>query len=102
MRYELRHPRNQGLVAVYGWDRNLSWWVEVRDRERLQVSYDALDPGDTSPRGVIDVLVEHDFLTTDSLNRAATALQDTFVEDIRDPMTTRAAEVIVNLKKAGE
>jgi len=103
VRAELRHPENPGLVAAYGHDRALSWWAEVRDGGRLVTEYDALTSAvPTSPAGVIEVLVGHGFFAEADLHEARGWLAEVEdVDEIDDPGTRLAAEVIVNLKKAG-
>jgi hypothetical protein len=103
MRVELRHPKTPGLVAHYGWDPALSWWVEVQTSGRYLVEYDGLTCGSpTSPAGILQVFIEQAFFSEDDIHEAKGWLAEIDeLDEIDDPGARRAAEVIMNLKKAG-
>jgi len=103
MRATLQHPDNPKKVARYGWDRALSWWVEVRQEGRLPVEYDALTVGEmTSVARLLAILVEHGFFTEDDLHEAQQWLVEVDeVDEVEDPGAQRAAEVLVTLRHVG-
>ena len=103
MRVELRHPEKRAVVAHYGHDRALSWWTELRDDGWPLAEYDALTcGGQTSPAGILQVLVDHGFFTEIDVHEAKGWLAEVDdLAEIDDPGARRAAEVIMNLKTAG-
>ena len=102
MRFTLQHPSESHCKAVYGFDAHLKWFVEVRARGRLIDEYDALTTERSTMTGALQVMVEHGFFEAADFAEAADTLQELDVEDIEDPDTRRAAEVLVKLKAAAE
>lgn len=103
MRAELQHPKKAGLVAAYGLNGALHWWIECRHEGRLLVEYDALTCGKpTTPAGILSVLVEHGFFEQQDIFEARDWLVEVEgLEEIEDEGARRAAQVIVALKTAG-
>jgi len=101
MRFTIQHPSDVHLVAAYGHDAFLGWWIEVRRRGRLVVSYDELRPGDTTMTGVIRTLIKNGFFSGPDLAEAADHLQVMDLDEIQKGVGVRlAAEVLENCKKA--
>ncbi len=101
MRFEMMHPNNTGLTAVFGFDLFLSHFVEVTNGDRIVEEYDALH-GDGRLEGVVRVLVAHGFLVEEDVALAHEALAHSYWPDIEDLGLRRAAEVLSNLRAAAD
>jgi len=101
MRFTLDHPSDVHMVAAYGHDTYLGWWVEVRRRGRLVESYDELRPGDTSMAGLIRILINQGYFSDLDMVEAADHLQVMDMEEIQEDVgVLLAAEVLLNCKTA--
>ena len=104
MRFERQHPRRATWKAVYGWNPTLGWFCTLYQGERIVAAYHARTAPDSRLKGVVGLLVEHGYFEgsgADAVVEAYDLLQVVDdVEDIEDPDIRRAAQVLVNLKKA--
>ena len=101
MKVRIVHP--DGLVAVAGHDHALGWYIEVRDqRGRLREEYDGLTHGEpTSLQGVLEILVQHGFITKPELEYGLAQIHFGFdPEDVEGDGARRAATLVQQLKQA--
>jgi len=107
MRFKIKHPRNTSLVAAYGWDRALGYFVDIRPHKAQgipRVEYDAVSDSydhQRPLRGALEVLIEHGFMTRDDLEAALTSMQHMDSEEMEAPQR-RCAEVVENFKSAAD
>ena len=100
MRFETRAVDDRDLRAAYGWDPALGYFVEVRRNRRLMASHDSTVGGDNSMRALLMVMKNQGFFDEDDIQQARSWLKMFEVEDILDPRTRLAAEVVENIKQA--
>ena len=107
MRFKIKHPQDTSFGAVYGWDRALGYFVDIRRHRALgipRVEYDAVSDSydhQRPLRGALDVLVEHRFITRDDLESALNSRQYMDPKEMEEPVR-RCAEVVENFKSAAD
>ena len=83
MRFTVKHPHDNDLEAVCGFDRSeVGWFAEVRKQGRILAEYDGLLFPNTSLRGVLQVLVRYGFFS--SLDIAEAFRQLPVIDDLAD------------------
>ncbi len=99
MRFTLQHPQDPTCKAVYGFDRAIGWFIEVRSNSGLLAEYDALCAPDNRMAGIIQVMISHGFFSADHLAETRSFLPYVAdVKEIEEPGVRRAVEVVLNLK----
>ena len=102
MRFEIRHPTRAAWLAVYGHNPTLGWFCTLYQDRRIVVAYSARTAPRNRMAGVLWLHVHHGYFEAGSVAQAYDLLQVVdCLEDIEDHDIRRAAEVIQNLKKAG-
>jgi hypothetical protein len=100
VRFELEHPDEPGVKAVYDHDRMIGFFVEIRVHEKPLLAYDNTRSGYRQLQGAINLLVEAEFFSREDVADAHQWLRCLVHEEMPDEDTRRAAEVIENLRRA--
>jgi hypothetical protein len=100
VRFELEHPNEDYVKAVYGHDKVIGFFVEVQVRDKPLLAYDSTRSGYRHLQGAVDLLTEADFFTVVDVANAHQWLRYLMHEEVPDEDTRRAAEVIENMRKA--
>lgn len=109
MRLNVKHPQNSKIKGLVGFDRRaLGWFAEIRDGGRLVEEYDALNNGETSLKGILDVLIRHEFFTTLDVSEALGLIPQLDEQECEDPSLVEyasegerlAMKVILDLKQS--
>ena len=108
-RFQISHPHEEGLVATYGWDRALGFFVDVPASHgplrRRRGEYDALQPCYDHRRplqGALHFLANQMFFTLGQLQETLSALQQDFAPEEMGDDLRACAKAVSNLKKAAE
>lgn len=106
--FKLKHSTEKKLVATYGWDRALGYFVEVPAAKgppkRARAEYDAVQPGydHAEPlKGALYFLAAQGFFSIDQLEEAISASQHQLPEEMEEPLRT-CAQVVTNFKRAAD
>ena len=100
MIFEIGHPTRPGVKAHYGWSPYLGgFFVEVYTGQITYYYSPATTGSETTLRGALGVLVEHEFTTWDDIYAATKQLQLYLVEEIDDSELQMAAAIVENLKR---
>lgn len=99
MTFEIEHPTKPGVKARYGWSPYLGGFlVEVCVGQDVLHYSPVTTDSETTLRGALGVLVEHEFTTWDDIYAATKQLQLYLVEEIDDSEVRMAATIIENFK----
>lgn len=100
MRFELEHPDEDHVNAVYGHDHAIGFFVEIRVRDKPLLAYDNTHSGYRHLQGALDLLIEAEFFTSVDVTDAHQWLQHFMSAEIPDADSRRAAQVIENMRRA--
>ena len=101
------HPTSPGLIAHYGWDPALGFFVEVKvdGDSRILDEYDATvtADGETAPMGVLEVLARNGWFEPDDITDAGLRLGEGFepdeIDEIDEPGARLCAAIITTLRE---
>ena len=100
MEFVLRHPRRSGVVAHYGFDPRLGFWVSVRGLGGGEHEYNGLRGEYKQLQGALEYLAALDFFTESELRQAQERLAHQSPEEMSSELRP-VAEVVRNFKTAG-
>ncbi len=100
MRYELQHPEEDHVKAVYGFDHAIGFFVEVWVDDAPLLAYDETRSNYRHLEGALDLLAEAEFFSREDVADAHKWLRHLMLDDIPEADTRRAAEVVVNMQRA--
>lgn len=101
MRFELKHPKKRNVMAAYGWDRALGFFVEVSFGGMPTAEYDQRHPPYDALNGALRLLVAEGFLAAGDVDECL-RLGGALLPGEMDPGPRRAAEVIGNFRRAAD
>ena len=85
---------------IYGFDRALGFFVDIKRPKKRRREYDATFPGYEGIKGLLDVLVEEGIATREEVEEALSALPLMEAAEIEDETVRRVGEIAENLKTA--
>lgn len=90
---------DEDVEAAYGFDHTIGFFVEIRSDGKAVSAYDSSRPDYRHLQGALDFFVNAGFFTRLDVADAHQWLRFLTYEEIADPKTKRAAEVITNLRR---
>ncbi len=101
MQFTIQHPSSSNRSAFYGWDRAVGWFVTFESDGKVEAEYDErLNPEMQEMAEVFEKFLLHGFFKREDIGKALEQMQYMDHEEM-EPTLAEIADVIVNLKEAG-